>query len=211
MQATLSRPTKLFGAGCLEESDAQELAQSLSRMPRLLSRYTGARLERAQKRPLVAALRGISIIAGCPGETVIISDFSNPVEPILLGGFICGASDIDILKSTETITEKFLDRQGNLNPNVDITVLDWLTSPAAFKSLAKLEKKGFKFLLQGNVSMEPLTENCQIYRGSLFVQHPDSRLAKAYQERARAVSAATVSGITAVPKALFFPTHFLED
>ena len=60
-------------------------------------------------------------------------------------------------------------------------------------------------------TMHPLTENCQIYRGSLFVQHPDSRLAKAYEERARAVSAATVSGITAVPKALFFPTHFLED
>ena len=42
------------------------------------------------------------------------------------------------------------------------------------------------------MSRHLLAENCQIYRGSLFVQHSDSMLAKANEER---VSAATVSGI----------------
>lgn len=150
-QAVVSRPSKLFGSGALSEMEMDDLFREISRMPNLLPRFNAARIRRSGSKRLAVSI-GIKPIVRCgpnaARSSITILDFSQPDDPKVLGGFPSKAAYPECAKAALEAAQSLLDRTGALKEGIDVTVVDWITSPADFRSLAKLEKKGFKFLVQ---------------------------------------------------------------
>lgn len=157
-QAVVSRPSKLFGSGALSEMEMDDLFREISRMPNLLPRFNAARIRRSGSKRLAVSI-GIKPIVRCgpnaARSSITILDFSQPDDPKVLGGFPSKAAYPECAKAALEAAQSLLDRTGALKEGIDVTVVDWITSPADFRSLAKLEKKGFKFLVQSRIGLEP--------------------------------------------------------
>lgn len=157
-RAVVSRPSKLFGSGALSEMEMNDLFREINRSPNLLERFNAARIRRSGSKRLAVSIGMEPIVRCSPNSarsSITILDFSQPDDPKVLGGFPSKANYPDCAKAAFEAAQSLLDRTGALKEDFDVTVIDWLTSPADFRSLAKLEKKGFKFLVQSSIDLEP--------------------------------------------------------
>ena len=157
-KAVVSRPSKLFGSGALSEMEMNDLFCEISRMPNLLPRFNVARIRRSGAKRLAVSIGMEPIVRCSPSfakSSISILDFTEPYDPRILGGFPSKAAYPECAKAAFEAAQSLLERTGALKEGYDVTVVDWITSPADFRSLAKLEKKGFKFLVQSCMGLEP--------------------------------------------------------
>lgn len=157
-RAVVSRPSKLFGSGALSEMEMNDLFREISRSPNLLPRFNVARIRRSGAKRLAVSIGMEPIVRCSPSfakSSISILDFTEPYDPRILGGFPSKANYPDCAKAAFEAVQCLLDRTGALKEGYDVTVVDWITSLSDFRSLAKLEKKGFKFFAQSIIDLEP--------------------------------------------------------
>ena len=138
--------------------EMNDLFREISRSPNLLPRFNVARIRRSGAKRLAVSIGMEPIVRCSPSfakSSISILDFTEPYDPRILGGFPSKANYPDCAKAAFEAVQCLLDRTGALKEGYDVTVVDWITSLSDFRSLAKLEKKGFKFFAQSIIDLEP--------------------------------------------------------